>query len=82
MTNIPESQAERIVRKFGGRQPMSEKTGLKDHVIRHAERVGYFQEGDRPLILAKAELHHLDVTAFDFIAHLVQRRDEPLAAAG
>lgn len=82
MTNIPETQAERIVRKFGGRPETVEKTGLKEHIVRHALRVGYFQEADRPTILAKAEEHGADITAFDFIAHLVQRRDDQLAATG
>lgn len=83
MTKIAEqSQADRVLAKFGGdEKEMADKTGLPGHVIRHAKRTGFFRQTHHALIIQKAEEHGVDVTAFDFIHHLVQHRT-PESATG
>jgi hypothetical protein len=75
MTIFPEqSQADRVLAKFVDEATMAAETGLPAHVIRHAKRTGFFRQTHHPLILARALEHGRDVTAFDFIAHLVTHR--------
>lgn len=67
---IPTTQAEIVLHRFGGRQPMHRITGLPLHKIDSAKHVGYFQHTDQALILEKAQANGVPLTPLDFIAHL------------
>lgn len=67
---IPTTQAEIVLHRFGGRQPMSRITGLPLHTIDNALRVGYFQHRDRKPILERGVAAGIPITPMDFVADL------------
>lgn len=66
----PETQAEIVVHRFGGRRPMCRITGLAQTKIDNALRVGYFQHNDHKQILDAAIAARIPLSPMDFVAHL------------
>lgn len=75
---MPEAfnQARFIADRFGGVAALAEQTRLPYHrVADWCRRTGYIPEKHRLEILRAAALSGVDLTAFDFIRHLVKTAD-------
>ena len=68
------TQADRIIAKFGGRPKTVAATGLSYEKVRHAERVGYFNPDKYQIIINAGAAAGIEITPYDFIAHLVPAR--------
>lgn len=69
------NQAQHVADRFGGATAMSEATGIPYHQITDwCRRTRFIPEKHRAHVLRTAEANGVDVTAFDFIRHLVTVR--------
>lgn len=67
------NQARYFADKFGGLPSFAERIDRPYHKVRRWVRdLGYIPEPERPNVLRAAEAYQVDVTAFDFIRHLVR----------
>lgn len=69
------NQAQFIADKFGGTTALAEATGIPYHQVAYWCRTTKFiPENKRQRVLEVAAAREVDVTAFDFIRHLVRNR--------
>ena len=85
----PPSQADRIIRKFGGIRPMAKMLGMKNHTtVQRWEEYGHIKFQYWRMILGAAVCNDIPVTLHDFVADLekqyqldVQNRNKKAGSA-
>jgi hypothetical protein len=76
-----QTQAERIIEKFGGVQRMVELTGHPEHRMYNWLRTGFIPEKYRQGLVDTAHRLGIDHTPFDYIAYMVVPRGALATAA-